>query len=122
MEFAIVAPVFVLFVFGMIEFGRMVMVQQLITSASRDGARLGAIATTTTQEVIDRVADCLADGSISGQSVTVATLPPEGSDSGDRLAVTVSIPFNQVSWLPTPMFLGGRTLSSTTTMRREATE
>jgi Flp pilus assembly protein TadG len=103
----------------MIEFGRMVMVQQLITNASREGARLGVIDGTTTQEIIDRVADYLEEGQIAGQSVTVATLPPEGSDSGDRVAVTVSIPFSQVSWLPTPMFLSGTTLSSTTTMRQE---
>ncbi len=35
-EFAIVAPVFFLLVFGMIEYGRMVMVQQVITNASRE--------------------------------------------------------------------------------------
>ncbi len=36
-EFALVAPVFFLLVFGMIEYGRMVMVQQVITNASREG-------------------------------------------------------------------------------------
>ncbi len=40
MEFAVVAPVFLLLVFGMIEYGRMVMVQQVITNASREGARV----------------------------------------------------------------------------------
>ncbi len=39
MEFAVVAPLFLVFVFGMIEYGRMVMVQQVITNASREGAR-----------------------------------------------------------------------------------
>src|SRR5690606_32800631 len=38
-EFALVAPIFVLFVFGMVEYGRMVMVQQVLTNASREGAR-----------------------------------------------------------------------------------
>ena len=38
-EFAIVAPLFFLLIFGMIEYGRMVMVQQVITNASREGAR-----------------------------------------------------------------------------------
>ena len=37
-EFALVAPLFLLFLFGMIEFGRMVMVQQVLTNASREGA------------------------------------------------------------------------------------
>ena len=43
-EFAIVAPLFILLVFGMIEFGRMVMVQQVLTNASREGARLAVLA------------------------------------------------------------------------------
>ncbi len=42
-EFAIVAPIFFLLIFGMIEFGRVVMVQQLLTNASREGARLGVL-------------------------------------------------------------------------------
>ena len=40
-EFAVVAPVFLLLVFGMIEYGRMVMVYQILTNASREGARVG---------------------------------------------------------------------------------
>jgi hypothetical protein len=31
----------------------------------------------------------------------------------------VSVPFNEVSWLPSPMYLGGRTLTASTVMRRE---
>ena len=38
-EFAIVAPLFFLLVFGMVEFGRMVMIQQVLTNGSREGAR-----------------------------------------------------------------------------------
>lgn len=38
-KFAASAPVFVLLLFGMIEFGRMVMVQQMLTNATREGAR-----------------------------------------------------------------------------------
>ncbi len=42
-EFAIVAPVFFLMVFGMIEFGRAIMVKQVMTNAARDGARLAIL-------------------------------------------------------------------------------
>ncbi len=38
-EFAIVAPLFFMLVFGCIEFGRALMVQQILTNASRVGAR-----------------------------------------------------------------------------------
>lgn len=122
MEFAVVAPVFVLLVFGMIEFGRMVMVQQMLTNAAREGARLGVIEGNTSSDVETRVDNYLAAANITGATVTVATLPASGSDTGDRISVTVSIPFGQVSWLPTPMYLGGTSLASTAIMRVEEAE
>jgi len=121
-EFAVVAPVFVLLVFGMIEFGRMVMVQQMLTNAAREGARLGVIEGNTSNDVETRVDNYLAAANITGATVGVATLPASGSDTGDRISVTVSIPFGQVSWLPTPMYLGGTSLASTAIMRVEETE
>ena len=45
-EFAIVAPVFFLLMFGLIEFGRMMMVQQSLTNAAREGCRTAVLATT----------------------------------------------------------------------------
>ena len=42
-EFTVVAPVFFLLVFGLIEFSRMVMCYQVMTSAAREAARAGAI-------------------------------------------------------------------------------
>ena len=38
-EFALVAPVFFGFTLGMVEIGRGVMVQQILTNASREGCR-----------------------------------------------------------------------------------
>src|SRR5262245_57058974 len=47
-EFAVVAPIFLLLVFGMIEYGRMVMVYQIVTNASREGARAAVLDGATT--------------------------------------------------------------------------
>ncbi len=121
-EFAVVAPIFFLLVFGMIEYGRMVMVQQVITNASREGARSAVLDGTTTQEVSDVVNAYLSSGSITGATITVDPNPPEDAGYGEPVTVTVSIPFDQVSWLPTPMFLGGKTLTATTVMRRESVQ
>lgn len=119
-EFAVVAPIFFLLVLGMIEYGRMVMVQQIITNASREGARTAVLDGTTTAEVTSTVNSYLTSGSISGATVAVTPNPPTNAEAGDPVTVTVSVPFSQVSWLPSPMYLGGKTLSSTTVMRREA--
>ncbi|MHC4400368.1 MAG: TadE/TadG family type IV pilus assembly protein [Planctomycetota bacterium] len=121
-EFAIVAPVFFLLVFGMIEFGRMVMVQQVITNGSREGARLAVLDGTTTGEVVTAVAGYLESSAVAGASVSVSPDPPSTAGFGEPVSVVVSIPFDQVSWLPSPMFLGGRTLTATTVMRRETVQ
>ena len=59
---------------------------------------------------------------ITGGTVTVSPNPPSGAQYGDPVTVTVSIPFSQVSWLPSPMYLGATTLTSATVMRRESTQ
>jgi Flp pilus assembly protein TadG len=121
-EFAIVAPVFLLMVFGMIEYGRMVMVYQVLTNASREGARAAVLDGATTSSVQTAVQSYMTAAMISGATVTVAPNPPSNAEYGDPVTVTVSIDFNQVSWLPSPMYLGGKSLSSATVMRRETIE
>jgi Flp pilus assembly protein TadG len=118
-EFAVVAPVFFLLVFGMIEYGRMVMVQQIITNASREGARIGVLDNSTASGVTTTVENLLASGGIAGANISVSPSPPSSAGYGEPVTVRVSVGFDQVSWLPSPMFLGGRTLSATTVMRRE---
>ena len=121
-EFAIVAPVFFLLVFGMIEYGRMVMVQQVITNASREGARVGVLDGATTANVQTAVQNYLTAARIPTASATIncTPSPPSNAGYGQPVTVTVSIPFSNVSWLPTPLFLGGRTLTATSAMRRES--
>lgn len=119
-EFAIVAPVFFLLVFGMIEYGRLVMVQQVLTNASREGARQAVLDGSTTSSVTDAVQNYLTAARISGPTIAVNPDPPSTAGFGDPVTVTVSVPFNQVSWLPSPMFLGGTTMSAVTVMRRES--
>ena len=78
-EFAIVAPVLFLFILGMAEFGRMVMVQQILTNASREGARRAILEHAAASEVETFVGDYLANTSVSGATVTVAPVIPSAA-------------------------------------------
>ena len=118
-EFAIVAPLVFLFIFGLVEFGRMVMVHQIITNAAREGARRGILEQTTADEVHTIVDNYLAGSSISGAAVTVTPGSFDQVGFGTPITVGVSVPFDQVSWLPAPWFLGGVNLSVQSTMRAE---
>ena len=121
-EFALVAPLFFLLVLGMIEYGRMVMVQQILTNASREGARRAVLDGITTASVQTSVNDYLSGANITGATVTVTSNAPVAPDYANSMTVQVSIPFSQVSWLPSPMYLGSHTMSANTTMRRETVQ
>jgi Flp pilus assembly protein TadG len=121
-EFAVVAPVLVLLVFGMVEFGRMVMVQQVLTNAAREGARVGVLDDSTVADVQTTVNNYLAGGGVKGATVTVSPNPLSSAGYGAPVTVTVSVPFSQVSWLPSPMFLKTTTMSASTAMRRESVQ
>ena len=119
-EFAMVAPIFILLVFGMIEYGRMVMVQQILTNASREAARIGVLDGSTTAQVTTAATNYLTGASVSGATVAVTPSPPSSATYGNPVTVTITIPFSNVSWLPSPMYLGGQTLKSVSIMRRES--
>ena len=117
-EFAIVAPVFFLLVIGMVEVGRAMMVQQVLINASRVGARQAVTAGATASAVQTAVKDYATSVAVPNVSVSV-TPDPAAAKSGDTMTVTTSVAYNSVSWLASPWFLGGKTLSSSSKMRKE---
>jgi Flp pilus assembly protein TadG len=124
-EFAIIAPLFFMLVFGMIEFGRAIMVKQILTNASREGARVAVLDSTTptASQVTNLVTTYLSNAGISGATVTMDPTEPTSAGYGAPVTVTVQIPFNRVSWLPAPWFLTGSTnLRASTVMRRETVQ
>ena len=121
-EFALIAPIFMLLVFGMIEYGRMMMVQQVITNASREGARRAVLTGATNVDVVNTVVTHCTQAAvtINGSDVTVTPIDPADAGFGEPVEVAVTVSFDQVSWLPAPMYLGGRDLVASTVMRRES--
>jgi Flp pilus assembly protein TadG len=118
-EFACVAPLFFLLIFGLIEYGRMVMVQQLLTNAAREGARVGVLDGSTETKVKTAVSTYLTAAGIKNTTTTVSPNPPSSATANSPVNVTVSVGFNDVSWLPSPLYLGRKTLSFSAVMRRE---
>jgi Flp pilus assembly protein TadG len=120
-EFAVIAPLFFMLVFGIIEFGRALMVQQILTNASREGARRAIVEGAAESEVQELVSDYLTNASVSGTSTTVSPSALSTAGTGDKVTVTVSVPYASVAWLPS-WFLGNNTLTASTTMRAERLE
>ena len=119
-EFAVVAPVFLTLIGGTIEVSRAIVVVQLLTNASREGARIAGYDTTTsTSTVTSAVNTYLTNERISGATTTISPSSLSSVADGTAVSVTVSIPYSKVTWLPKPFFLGGKTLTATTVMCRE---
>lgn len=126
-ELALVLPVFLLLVFGMIEFGRAVMVQHTLVNASREGARQAVIDGSTVAQVVNRVDTCLKAAAIPGATIQYAVngitvADPSVAEFGEAVTVRISVPYDNVNWIPVPDYLGGTLLSASTVMRREASE
>jgi Flp pilus assembly protein TadG len=125
-EFALVAPLFFAMIFGIVEAGRMLHVQQIMTNATREGARRAMIAGATQQDVRTVVREALASSGIDTTIVTdekIKMNPPSPSDAfnGQPITVSLELPFSQVTWLSSPMFSWGtnRTMRAFTVMRRD---
>jgi hypothetical protein len=130
-EFAVVAPVFFLLIFGMIEFGQAIMIQQMMTNAAREGARYAVLDGSTSSDAKTKVRDYLtpAIGATQAQAATVKVYNSAGAEAepstityGQSVWVSVQIPFKDISWLPSPWFLKTKTLTARAVMRRETVQ
>ncbi len=119
-EFAILLPVLMLILFGVIEFGMIMYSREIITNASREGARTGivqAIAKPTTGDIQTVVTNYLTGTGIDPNAVTT-TIAGAGLTAPNTLNVTVTYPYN--FFVPALLGLGNSiNLTGQTVMRHE---
>jgi Flp pilus assembly protein TadG len=121
-EFALVAGVFFLLVFAIFEFGRVIMIRQVLVAASREGARAATLEHATEADVRASVEDLLADTTVAGATVEVSPTNLETMGFGDPVTVRAQIPYSSVTWLA-PMWISGSSqLTGTSVMRIERPE
>jgi Flp pilus assembly protein TadG len=90
-EFALLLPVLLLLLFGIIDFGRALNAQITLTQAAREGARLAAVGASSTS-VTSRTQS--AATGLSGVTVTVTSSCPTGAGTGVDAVVQASYPFS----------------------------
>ena len=116
-ELAVVLPLLLTLVFGIIEFGWLFMVRETLTNASREGCRVAVLQGSTQQNVRDQVAASMAGAGLTNYTVEITDSTPGNPTE----KVVVKIPYAQVSLLK-GYFFGGSTnfnLAATTVMRKE---
>ncbi len=88
-EFALVLPLLMMLVFGMVELGFALSASQAVESAAREGGRLASLSSTSRSDVISRVDASLADAPLeSGPVVSVSPSVCAGRE-GESVSVTV---------------------------------
>ena len=120
-EFAILAPLFVMLLFGLLEFGLAIYNKGVITNASREGARFGVVYATprkTQGEIVARVQEYLTKAGFTDTANINVT--GAQSSSGNPLSVTVTYPY-QFQVLPNFVanFTGSPNLTANTVMLME---
>ena len=115
-EFAVVAPLFFLLLFGSIEMARMNMMRHAADNAAYEAARHAIVPGGTTAEAISRANASLAVYGFQGANVFCT--PTTLSNTDQELTVTVELPFDQNAWV-FPRFTQGKLVRSSSTLRTE---
>ena len=123
-EFSFVAPVLFIMIFAIMEFSRILMVQNTVSDAARHAARHASLAATQSASVVEsslraRVADSVPTGTEMTVTVTPSNLTT--LKSGDEVSVRVSLNHGDASWVPANLFRisGTARISAESRMERE---
>jgi Flp pilus assembly protein TadG len=113
-EFALVVPILILLLFGIIEFGRIYETINVITSAAREGARVAAVTAPNGSAVNSAVNAVLQAGQVAGP----ATITIAGPNAASQITVTVQVQYVPITGNIVPG-LSEMTLTRASVMRWE---
>lgn len=92
-EFAVIAPVLIVLVFGIIQFSIAFNRLQGLHAAAREGARTASIPTATLSDVNDRVAEALTGIDYDGAPTVVVPTGGCAGRQGEEVRVELTAPY-----------------------------
>ena len=116
-EMAVVTPLLVTMLFGIIEYGWLFTVRQALVSSAREGARTASLPGSTQSDVQQRVTNYMQPLGLTGYTTTITMDPNDPNSPSGR--VKVAIPYANVSLLG--QYFGHTTgnMEATAEMRKE---
>jgi hypothetical protein len=115
-EFAIVAPIFFIFMLGSLEFGRLNVIRHTADQAAYEAARQCMVPGATAAEARQHARRMLRI--VGARGAQVAVTPAVLGPDVDEILVTVEVPLNQNGWL-TPRFTKNRSIEAMSRLRTE---
>lgn len=89
-EFALILPLIVLLIFGMIQMGIAYQRQEAVNAAAREGARIASLPTSTVAMACNRVTNSLSASTFD--TTPSCTVAGDCSGTSESVTVTVSVP------------------------------
>lgn len=125
-ELALVLPVMLLVLAGIVDMGFLFKDYQVVTNAAREGARMAALPGWTTEQVTGRVNSYLAAGGIEGTATTTVTTVTMVTDQATGRSiggtrVTVALPHTYMILGPISQLIQGASVANTVTLRAAVT-
>ena len=119
-EFAVIAPLLLLFIFGMIECSWLLMALHATTGASREAARAAAIVSASDADVTNTAVAHMRDSFFSVDTVDVEIAREASPIEGmENITCMVRIDYDDVSVLGNPLGFTFENLTGTSSMMRE---
>ena len=122
-EMAVILPVFLVMVLGLIEASRLGMAAQLLSGAAREGCRVASLPGNDSTAVTSQITSTLSGSGIS-PTVTItcadgSTLSSTAPAGGTAIKVTLSVPYSQIAWFAPVQYFGSMTVTASATMSSE---
>ena len=115
-EFAIAVMIVFVFVFGVVEFGRIRMVQHTMDTASYEAARHVIVPGGTSTEAVSAAQEILSAGRVVGATIVVT--PSTLTDDETEVGVFIRAPLDANAWVA-PRFSQGRFVEAETVLMTE---
>ena len=117
-EMAVVTPLLLTILFGIIEFGWVLTVKETLTNATREACRVGILPGGTPQAIYDRF-----EAAVSPIGITVTQdmlTITEATSANPVVTVRSSVPYSEVSLLGSFLGINPGTIGASCVMRKEA--
>jgi len=116
-----VMPLLLLVIFGLIEYGSMLLRLQQIENVARSAARKAVTPDATQAQVNSLISSMMTDAGLgsSGYTFTVTPVNPATAERGDQISVKVEITYANISITKAPLIPVPTKISRTVIMAKE---
>ena len=120
-EAALLIPLVMMLLMGMLEYGWAYLKNQQINSAARHGARVGAVEGATSFEVAAAVSQLMTEAGMDASGYVLTTSPADvaGAAPGSVITVSITVPYADIQLMGIPLIPVPTNLDGLTSMAKE---